>query len=113
MRLIGKFIVITGSSTAANNGVFPITWMSAHTFTYTISGAPTSPATGVVLAWAASDLVRSGSTATMTLPNHGFLEGQTIIVSGAWQAEYNGSFVIFNVTQNTQDKRRPRRPVSA
>lgn len=48
-------------------------------------------------------ITRSGSTATATLASHGFTSGATVVISGATQSEYNGSFVISNVTTNTFD----------
>jgi hypothetical protein len=41
-----------------------------------------------------SGIVRNGSTATVTLANHGFTTGQTICIRDAGQSEYNGLFVI-------------------
>ena len=40
-------------------------------------------------------------TATATAPDHGFITGQTITISGATPVVYNGTFTIANVTQNT------------
>ena len=50
------------------------------------------------------NITLSGATATVKLPNHGFVNGQTIAISGANQLQYNTSAaVIFNVTQDTFD----------
>ncbi len=46
-------------------------------------------------------LVHTGTTATATASNHGFSTGQTITIAGATQAEYNGSYVITRVDDNT------------
>lgn len=46
-------------------------------------------------------IARSSSTATVTKTSHGYREGQILTISGANEAEYNGSFRIGNVTANT------------
>lgn len=50
-----------------------------------------------------TSITRSGATATVGKTAHGFRSGQTVNQSGWDQAEYNGNFVIFNVTANTYD----------
>jgi hypothetical protein len=52
---------------------------------------------------ALTSITRSGSTATATLNDHGFQNGDTVVILGATETEYNGSFVISNVTANTFD----------
>ena len=52
---------------------------------------------------AITSITRVGSTATVTLNNHGFENGNTVTISGATQTQYNGSFVISNVATNTFD----------
>jgi hypothetical protein len=39
-------------------------------------------------------ITRSGATATATCTNHGFNTKQTVLISGADQAEYNGEFKV-------------------
>lgn len=48
-------------------------------------------------------ITRSGATATATATTHGFNDLQTILISGANEADYNGTFRITNVTANTFD----------
>lgn len=48
-------------------------------------------------------ITRSGATATATCTTHGFNDLQTILISGAVQTDYNGTFRITNVTANTFD----------
>lgn len=50
-----------------------------------------------------TSITRSGSTATLTYTAHGFSAGDVILVAGADQSEYNGEFIISNVTANTFD----------
>ena len=46
-------------------------------------------------------ITRSGTTATATLPGHGFQSGDSIEVFGADQPSYNGVFTLSGVTTNT------------
>jgi hypothetical protein len=48
-------------------------------------------------------ITRSGTTATASSTAHGFNDLQTILISGANEADYNGTFRITNVTANTFD----------
>ncbi|QXP44059.1 tail spike protein [Stappia phage SI01] len=49
-------------------------------------------------------ITRAGTTASVITDGvHGFSDGQKIILSGAAQPEYNGTFVISNVTANGFD----------
>lgn len=49
---------------------------------------------GPVARLQATSITRSSGTATVTATAHGFVTGETVIVSGADQAEYNGAKVI-------------------
>ncbi len=51
----------------------------------------------------ATTISRSGTTATITLSSHGFVNGDIITITGASDEGYNGSYVISNVTTNTFD----------
>ncbi|MFT3787347.1 MAG: RHS repeat-associated core domain-containing protein [Tepidisphaeraceae bacterium] len=44
----GEMVTISGASDAAYNGTFRVASATANSFTYTISGTPTSPASGTV-----------------------------------------------------------------
>ncbi|HEV8606951.1 MAG TPA: lamin tail domain-containing protein, partial [Tepidisphaeraceae bacterium] len=46
-------------------------------------------------------IARVGTTATITLNAHGYVNGNTVTISSAIQPEYNGTFVISGVTTNT------------
>jgi hypothetical protein len=48
-------------------------------------------------------ITRSGSTASVTHTAHGMSNGDTVIIRGASQDEYNGRHVISNVTTNAYD----------
>ncbi len=46
-------------------------------------------------------ITRSGATATVTIPGHDYVNGDTVIISGADQPEYNGTFTISGATAST------------
>ena len=50
-----------------------------------------------------SSITRTGQTATATATAHGYANGQSVLMAGANQTEYNGTFVISNVTANAFD----------
>lgn len=52
---------ISGANQAAYNGTFTITVTGANTFTYTVAGAPATPATGVITAFGVCDVGASGT----------------------------------------------------
>lgn len=51
----------------------------------------------------AGNLTGSGTTASVAYVAHGYVNGDTIVVSGATQTEYNGTFTVSNVAANTFD----------
>jgi len=48
-----------------------------------------------------TSITRSGTTATVTLNNHGYRRGEYVQISGATQSQYNGTFLITSVATNT------------
>lgn len=51
----------------------------------------------------AISITRVSTTATATLTSHGFSNGTSVVISGATQTEYNGTFTVSNATANTFD----------
>jgi hypothetical protein len=96
----GMWITISGASDATYNGTFQITVASTTTFTYTMGGTPAaSPAVGTILMAATmpvSTITKSGTTATVTLTNadSSLVTGHYVVIAGASDALYNGTFAI-------------------
>ena len=101
----GQGVTISGANEGDYNVLSNITVVDANTFTYLLIERPASPATaatGQTLTAAkggapqlVTSITLSGTTAVVTTPvAHGFIGGQSIIISGASQAEYNGTFVV-------------------
>lgn len=119
----GTSVLISGATETAYNGTFVISNVTANTFDYTPSGDSATPATGSIIAtqkniqcsnmayyyralgtlYTLTSITRSGTTATATKAGHGFTNGQSVTISGAAPTDYNGTFVISNVTANTFD----------
>lgn len=92
---VGDTIEVSGFDQAEYNGVFAILGITDAThFTYTVSGAPASPATGTGAIKRHGRLTRDGTTVTVRLPLHGLNIGSVIELSGATQTEYNGDHTI-------------------
>lgn len=95
----GDEIDIQGADQPEYNGAQSITVAGVNSFTYPVSGAPSSPATGSITAQRLIEITRVGSVATVVvgadvIGSHGFRVGEPIRVAGADQPEYNGDFVI-------------------
>lgn len=60
----------------------------------TLTAVPVDPQTP-------SSITSSGTTATVTYNAHGYSTGDTIVISGATQTEYNGAYVITVTGANT------------
>lgn len=101
----GDSVMIAGAEQPAYNGVFTISNVTANTFEFVISGTPAATATGTITAQKGPRLVSSIThdewTATVVMPNHGFVEGDAILISGAGEEPYNGVFTIGDVTTDT------------
>ncbi|HWT16467.1 MAG TPA: PilC/PilY family type IV pilus protein, partial [Patescibacteria group bacterium] len=102
---------IEGLSPTDYNGWYAtITKAGNKAFTYTpaITLGPVSPAGGTITAAASnpaftiSPLVRSGGTVTgTTSAAHGWVAGDSIVISGANEAAYNGTFPLVTVPTTT------------
>ena len=97
----GQTVAISGAREGPYNTTSAVIFnVTQDTFDYTVTGSPTSPATGTIYV-TPYGITRNGTTATMTLPGHGFANGNLVLITGATQANFNGIFTIFNVTPNT------------
>ncbi|MGA2498880.1 MAG: lamin tail domain-containing protein, partial [Tepidisphaeraceae bacterium] len=101
----GNMVLISGAVQPEYNGLFSISGVTANTFTYTVPGAPATTATGTIVAQhvdlVVTSLTASGTTVTATVANHGLANGDLVRIVGASPAEYNGDFIVANVTANT------------
>ncbi len=112
----GQEVTISGANETGYNLTVVITVIDANTFTYPAPLAIVTPATGTILSTidmpfsvsniytyslALTSLTSSSGIATATYANHGFPVNRYVTISGANQAEYNGSFIITEVTKDT------------
>ena len=103
----GQRVTISGAAatTPSYNGTFTIGSMTTSgglttKFTYTTSSAITTAASGTINA----QQTASTATVTFSLP-HGFTHGNTITISGATPAAYNGAFPISCTGNDCTDRK--------
>ena len=105
-------VAITGvTPTAYQGSSIAYTQTGNKTFTYVLSSlSPNTPATGTITGTATSapvtltSLMRAAGSATATgttATTHGLSVGNTIIISGATQTAYNGTFAVASVPTAT------------
>lgn len=95
-----QVVTISGiTNDAAYNGIFTITTTGLNSFTYTtLSSIVSGIATGATMVSSAS----TGTIATViTNENHGYTSGDKVIIDGASQSGFNGTFVISGASTNT------------
>lgn len=91
-----------GAVEAEYNGDFIITVVDPDTYTYTVTGAPATPATGTITAQRIIGITRSGTTATVNTGQvHGLSTGHISAIAGAVETDYNGDFQITVLTTST------------
>ncbi|MGN7612955.1 hypothetical protein ACQZV8_12820 [Magnetococcales bacterium HHB-1] len=93
----GNSITITGVTPADYNGTYTITVIDSDTFTFTTDSV-LAAVTSVASASAAQG---TSNTARATLEGHGFSTGDEITIAGASPTDYNGTYSITRVDDNT------------
>lgn len=106
----GSTVVIGGATEPEYNGTVVIYDVpSTTTFRYLVVGAPATPATGVitytvppsVAVLSITGIVSSFAVVTVTAPGHDLNLAQTVNVTGATPAAYNGVQTIVQADANT------------
>jgi hypothetical protein len=98
----GDTIVVIGAQQSEYNGAHVVTVIDGNTATYAVSGTPVTPATSTPITAGLSygskmpaTITRAGAVATIGVVGaHGWTTGDTVIVAGAQQPEYNGAHVV-------------------
>ncbi|HEV8290785.1 MAG TPA: lamin tail domain-containing protein, partial [Tepidisphaeraceae bacterium] len=91
----GASVTIRGANEAEYNGTFVVGGVSSTTFTYTVSGTPNTPASGVMFTNIPTN------TATAVITGHGYSVGDQIQIFGANQTQYNQTISVSASTLNT------------
>lgn len=93
-----QIVTISGANQAEYNGNFTVNVTGINTFTYTTFNTITAtPATGTIVSSAST-----GTVATVTTNvNHGYLNGDRVIIDGSNESGFNGSFIISGAATNT------------
>ncbi len=101
-------LVGTNVTTATNTGLLslaklvPVTSLSIAESVITPTLKSITALSAAVTA-AGATMNTTTKVVTIALPNHGYVVGQRIVISGAAQSVYNGTFTITGVTANTFD----------
>jgi hypothetical protein len=104
----GDYVEISGADQSEYNGIFRVTVIDDSHYTYTVTGTPATPATGVTSSypiswsnWAAvTEITRAGTVATVHQPGNGFVTNDWVKIIGADQSQYNGLFKITRTDNN-------------
>jgi len=109
--ITGMHITISGASDSAYNGEYIITVIDSNTFTYTVASSASGPITGPSIALSTyrntietniDNITRSGDVVTViTDEDHGYKNGISVTIEGAVEPEFNGTFIIYDVTANS------------
>lgn len=91
--VVGQRVTVAGATPTGFNGAFSITAVTANTFSYTMSTAQGTSATGTLTA--------TSNIATATATAHGLTTGDSATIAGASPAQFNGVFVVTVVDANT------------
>ena len=95
----GDSIVITGATPGTYNGTWTITKIDDDSFSWDFGpGAGPSAAVTVEPSFR---LNNASGTALAIAPSHGYSTGDTLVISGAANTEYNGTFTITQTTADT------------
>lgn len=111
----GEEVIISGAAEDEYNGPYIVAGATANTFTYTIVGTPTSPATGTIVmkglflsrgpAWRNGGTAITGATnatpVVLTCNSHGFSNGDLVTVENTGgNTGANGTYVAASVSAN-------------
>jgi subtilisin-like proprotein convertase family protein len=114
----GEQVLVQGATNASYNGTFTVTVVDATHFTFTVTGNPASPASGPITATplpvspamggitltvvqVQSISETNGIATVTTLQPHGLTNGTQVVISGATDPAYNGTFPIIVTGANS------------
>lgn len=89
----GDTVVISGANESEYNGTFTVTVVNVNVYTYTMASSPGTDATGTVVA--------RSNVATVSHTDHNRVTGDSVTISGANETDYNGTFTITVIDDNT------------
>jgi Tfp pilus tip-associated adhesin PilY1 len=99
----GDSVIVTGANPTGYNGTFTITKIDDDNFTYTPAAQPDPDglggSTGANTASAFASI--ETTTAVARSVGHGFANGDSVTISGASPTEFNGTFTITKIDDNT------------
>ncbi|MCK9389694.1 MAG: hypothetical protein M0Q22_15050 [Sulfuritalea sp.] len=96
----GDIVVIKDAVPTGYNGEYSITRINANNFTATLPSGTANPGHYIsAIGW--TDISGSTDYATVTSANHGLNTGDSITISGANPAEFNGTHTITRISSSS------------
>ena len=98
----GNEITINGATPTGYNGTYVISYISPTSFSYTLNASVgyDKSISSLVSGKSVTSITHVTTAATVNCTNHGFSNGQSVIIVGANQSQYNGTFIIVFVNSN-------------
>ena len=98
----GNEVTISGATPTGYNGTYIVNVTGSNTFTYTLNASVgyDKSISSLVSGKAVTSITHVTTTATVNCTSHGFTNGQSVIIVGANQSQYNGTFTIVYVNPN-------------
>jgi hypothetical protein len=98
----GNEVTISGATPTGYNGTYIVNVTGSNTFTYTLNASVgyDKSISSLVSGKAVTSITHVTTTATVNSTSHGFTNGQSVIIVGANQSQYNGTFTIVYVNPN-------------
>ena len=95
-------VTISGATPTGYNGTYIVNVTGSNTFTYTLNASVgyDKSISSLVSGKAVTSITHVTTAATVNCTNHGFTNGQSVIIVGANQSQYNGTFTIVYVNPN-------------
>ncbi|MBF0437720.1 MAG: hypothetical protein HQL93_01225 [Magnetococcales bacterium] len=91
----GDSIQISGATPSTYNRTIAITVLDNDHFKYSLASSPLTAATGTLIA------ANQSLTAQATAISHGFANGSSITIAGATPTDFNGTFTITKIDDNS------------
>ncbi|MCX7148630.1 MAG: hypothetical protein NTY05_04340 [Rhodocyclales bacterium] len=96
----GDTVVIKDAVPTGFNGEYPITVINTTSFTATLPSGTANPGSYIsAITW--TDISGSTDQATVTSASHGLSTGNSITIAGAIPTEYNGTYTITKLTNDS------------
>ena len=88
----GDSVLVSGANLSEYNGTFTVTVVDANNIYYDMGSTPSADPEGTIIG--------RSVLAVVNQPSHGFSTGDSVLIGGATETEYNGTFTITVIDSN-------------